>query len=379
MNDVRNVNLTLVITSMSSGGAERVMSTMANYWIEKGMTITLVTLDSTNSDFYELHPRIKRIGLDLMIESLNPLQAIKHNLNRLRKLRAAIKSSKPDVVISFLDRMNVLTLLATRGLGVKVIVSERIFPPLHNYGKLWSLLRRISYPWANAVVIQSVQSLGWVEEITGRGTAIVIPNPIMEPSDDRESEALLSNLIPQSTVTKTIVAMGRLDYQKGFDILIKTFADVARSNSDWRLVIFGEGKERNALVRLSGMLGIADRVYLPGRVTKPMSFIRQADIFVLSSRYEGFPNALMEAMACGVAVISFDCFSGPREIIRNGIDGLLVPPEDMNALAEALQHLISDEAERKRVAERAPDVITRFGLEKVMGMWETTLLKVVRG
>ncbi len=377
MNDFQHLNLALVISSLSAGGAERVISTMANYWAEKGMKITLITLSTTKSDFYDLCPEIKRIGLGVMTESINPLEAIRNNIHCLQMLRSAIKSSNPDAIVSFMDRMNVLVLLASRGLAVKVIVSERIYPALHTIGKIWNRLRRMCYPWADAVIIQSNQSIRWLESINGIKSAIVIPNPVIKSSEDRGNEVSLLNMIGQPATTKIVVAMGRLDRQKGFDLLIRAFAKAACSNSEWQLVILGEGVERNALVMLARTLGVAERVHLPGRVKRPRSVMKEADFFVLSSRYEGFPNALLEAMACGLPVISSDCLSGPGEIIRNGVDGLLVPAEDVTALAGAMFRLISDEKERMRLAVRAPDIIARFSLEKIMGMWDEALESVL--
>lgn len=371
------MRITFIISSLSAGGAERIMSVMANYWADKDWGITLVTLDSVTSDFYKLHPDIKRIAMGLMGESSNPLIAIKNNLIRIVRLRHEIRSSKPDAIISFMDRMNVLTLLATRGLGLNVIISERVDPTYYHIGKLWSLLRRVTYPWANMLVAQTDKIGGWIEKHIAPKKVAVIPNPISYPDEKKYSEIPLISLIGETKPVHFIVAMGRLTPQKGFDLLLKAFAKVARSNPEWKLIIFGEGKERDALLQLADRLGIAKSVFLPGIVKNPMTFLRQADLFVMSSRYEGFPNALLEAMACGLPVVSFDCPSGPREIISDGVDGVLAPPENVDALSETISRLISDERERKRLAARATEVLERFGLEKVMGMWEDIIKNAI--
>jgi glycosyltransferase involved in cell wall biosynthesis len=143
------------------------------------------------------------------------------------------------------------------------------------------------------------------------------------------------------------------------------------------LTILGEGELRTELESLRNSLGLSERVHLPGVVKNPYEVLLQADIFVMSSRFEGFGNVLIEAMACGVPVISTDCPSGPNEIIRDGVDGILVPNQDVDALAAAMDRLMSDEKERKRLSVGGIEAVERFSLEKIMGMWEKLLAQVV--
>lgn len=282
------MRITLVISSLSSGGAERVISTMANYWAQKNWEISLITLDSTASDFYKLRLDVKRVALGRMGESSNPFAAIRNNIIRLIKLRRAIKSSKPDIVISFVDRMNIMTLLATRGLGLKVIISERIDPAYHDCGRTWSLLRNATYPWADAIVVQSNKARQWIEEIVKKGTTFVIPNPISNVNEKTNLEQSDTAFGGNAKSKQIIVAMGRLTAQKGFDLLLHAFARIAQSHHNWHLFIFGDGKDRDTLIQLANELGIAGLVSLPGRVNNPMQLLRQANMFVLSSVTRGF-------------------------------------------------------------------------------------------
>lgn len=357
--------ITLVISSLFAGGAERVMSMMANYWAQKGWTVTLLTSDDgTPPPFYELDRRVRHKPLGIMAESTNILQGGWRNVRRVFVLRREIGASHPDAVISFMDRTNVLVLLATRGMEVPLLVSERIDPAMYPLNRVWSALRIWLYPYADAVIVQTKRA---TSALPKQSLVHVIPNPITPCPEESEQGSTLR--IP----AYSIIAMGRFAEQKGFDLLIRAFSSLRELHPGWHLVILGDGPLRPELAQLADRLGVADNVLLPGQVKNPLAVLSQAEIFVLSSRFEGFPNALCEAMACGLAVISTDCPSGPREIIRDGIDGILVPSDDVDALADAMARLMADERERRRLAAHAPQVTQRFGLENVMGMWEDVL------
>jgi glycosyltransferase involved in cell wall biosynthesis len=360
-----------VIYSLSSGGAERVASNLINYWVGAGEQATLVTLDSVEKDFYRIDARVKRIALGLTSESDNWREFIGNNLRRAQSLRALFRSSEFDVVVSFMDKVNVLVLLATLGLGVPVIVSEQIDPRKDSVGRVTAGLRRVVYPSARAVVVQTAGISQWARRIVRKERIYVIPSPISEQFlGSRESNG--------TSAHHTVVAMGRMEPQKGFDRLLTAFAKCAGRHPEWTLRIVGEGTERPRLYALVVKLGLESRVRLDTVTKEPEKVLRDSDLFVLSSRYEGFPNVLLEAMACGLPVISFDCQTGPREMIRDGIDGVLVPPDDVEALAKAMDSLMSAQQERQRLAARAVEVSDRFALPRVMAMWSEVLGKAAR-
>jgi GalNAc-alpha-(1->4)-GalNAc-alpha-(1->3)-diNAcBac-PP-undecaprenol alpha-1,4-N-acetyl-D-galactosaminyltransferase len=360
------VHCTLIISSLSSGGAERVISRMANYWVEKGWAITLLTFnDGIEPPFYQLDDRVKYRPLGIAATSVNPVIGILNNLTSIKALRSAIIDSQPDVVISFMDRTNVIAILATRGLNIPLLVSERNDPEMLSPGKMWELLRQWTYPFADRITVQTERAGKYFPKLHDQ--VIVMPNPVVLPPVE------ITKLTPHLQGDRNLIAVGRLDPQKGFDLLLRAFARLADQHQTWHLTILGEGELRAELETLSTELGLQDRVQLLGRVSNPHLYLNQADIFVMSSRFEGFPNALCEAMACGLPVISTDCRNGPREIIREGVDGILVPTEDFVALAAAIERLMTDENERKCLADRASEVVDRFSMEKVMLMWETLI------
>jgi glycosyltransferase involved in cell wall biosynthesis len=362
------MQLTLIISSLSIGGAERVMSILANYWAQKGWQITLLTFDDGNEEpFYDLHPAIIHRPLGIKGESSNVIQGLINNFTRIGVLRRAIKKSAPQAIISFLAQTNVIALLASSGLNLSVIISERSIPAYDGFNKIWACLMRWCYPKSSCLIVQNQSVLEYFSKEPKLRTQL-IPNPVASPNDYESDPKKESK-----HTARVLLAMGRFVEEKGFDLLLKALAQVAHKHGNWSLVIWGEGPQRVPLEKLRDELGLQNKVYFPGLTQRSYEELKRADLFVLSSRHEGFPNVLCEAMACGLPVISFDCPSGPREIVRNGLDGILVPPEDIDALATAIDRLMDDEEERHRIAVRAPEVVERFGLEKVAGMWEEVI------
>lgn len=367
------MNISLIISSLDCGGAERVLVEHAKYYFGRGWRITVITLNKDVPDFYSLPDGIHRVTLDASRISASKLSAIINNVNRIKLIRKSIMAISPDVVISFMTQTNINILLALVGTKIPVIVTEHIDPVMLPAGFIWEKFRRATYPMSSCLVSVSsgVDSyFRWLPKSKRK----VIFNPLVETKVDTNTS--LEQFFEKDK--NYIVAMGRFVRQKGFDLLIKGFARLKDRYPNWTLTILGDGDLRPQLESLRDELGLENRVHLPGIVKNPHQILKRADIFVLSSRYEGFGMALTEAMACGLPVISADCPSGPREIIRDGVDGVLVPPEDIDALAVAMDRLMSDEAERNRLASRAMEVSERFGLEKVMGMWEEVLNRVTR-
>lgn len=363
------MKLLIFIHSMGAGGAERVTANLANAWAQRGWKISVVTLASVSADFYSLRSDVKRIALNLAGDSSDLMGALRANLLRLWTLRRLLRAERPDVVLGMMTGSAVLSILAARGLGCRVLVSERIFPPFLPLGRIWEGLRRVCYPWAFRVIMQSKEGVTWLKSQIPSAKGTIIPNPVRYPLPAQEPTlSPASFILPER---KLLLAVGRLDRQKGFELLLEAFSALAERYTTWDLVILGEGVERDSLERQIASLRLEARVTLPGRAGNLADWYCRSDLFVLSSRFEGFPNTLLEAMAHGCAVISYDCKTGPSDIIRDQTDGLLVSPVgDVPALTGALISLFDDSALRNRLAQRAVEVRDRYAMEIVQAMWD---------
>ena len=359
----------LVISSLAAGGAERVISEMANWWAAHDRKVAVLTLENTYADHYLLHPSVERITIDWQLPRTRlhiPSQYIKHQT----MLRNAVLNYKPDVLISFIDRTNIRMLFALAGTEVPLIVTERTDPRYHHIGLSWSLVRRLMYPFSSALVVQTNAVTAWAKQIVPNNRIRVIQNFVRAMPEPKDIKSEADRLQP------FLLSVGRLGKEKGHDLLIRAFSDAQSRQEYWRLVILGEGPERSKLEKLAGTLGIRDAVVMPGIVKEPTEWMHKAQFFALPSRYEGFPNALLEAMACGCAVIATDCPSGPAEIIHHNENGLLVPKEDIKALSAGMSRLMEDRELRTCLGQRALEVRSRFAKDTIMAQWDNLIENV---
>lgn len=294
-------------------------------------------------------------------------------VGRVPELRRAILGTQPDVVIAFGDQINVL-LLAMFGFSrIPVVATEHVDPGHFQLGWPWRVLRRVLYPRALSLVSVSSgvdRCFDWLPA----SRRAVIHNPVEIPrAGDGDPVAFRAG-----DGGDYIVAVGRLVHQKGFDRLIDCFAVVLRGFPAWHLVLLGEGPEEQQLREQTRILGISDRVHFLGVLRDPFPVMRGAAFLTMASRFEGFGNVLIEAMACGLPVVSFDCRSGPGEIVRDGVCGRLVPADDTAALCAAMEELMGDAALRERMAVAAAAEAERYRLDAVVARWEDAVLGRLR-
>lgn len=353
------------LSSLGGGGAQRVVLTLANAMAEQGVHIDLVLVKARGPFLTQVHPgvRIVDLGVGNVMFSLPGL---------VRYLRR----ERPVALLSSLKHVNVVALLARQIslVPVRVVIGEHNTLSQSSKGsvkdRLLPLLMRVLYPKADLVVAVSqgvaddlCSSLGLAKK-----KVQVIFNPVVRSEIAKQSAAPLDHTWFQPGEPPVILGMGRLTEQKDFQNLIHAFA-LLHKQRDCRLMILGEGELRGELQDLITTLGLSTSVRMPGFVDTPFAYMARAAVFVLSSRWEGLPTVLIEAMACGSPVVSTNCPSGPAEILEGGVWGRLVPAGDSAALADAIAATLDDERQ-PRVAERA----AAFGIEPARDRYLQALL-----
>ena len=357
---------------MNMGGAQRVASILSNHWSQIGFSVTLI---STFTDEKISHYQINN-NVSLKYLSDSPFFSKIKILNlfwKLFHLRRVIKSQNPDIVISFLARVNVATTLSIIGIKSPLIICERTWPPFASLNKNFFWAYKILFKSVDKVIVQTEKSKTWLRENFSSSDVEVIPNPILYPLPiENEYSVSPSSFIINEK--KIILASGRMHKVKQFDILIKAFSMVNEKFSDWNLVILGDGEERANLRRIVYDLKIENRVYFPGRVGNISKWYERSELFVLSSKVEGFPNVLLEAMSYGLPCISFDCNTGPSDMIQDGLNGILVDPEHKEeGLANAMCKMLSNEILRNNIANNSINTRDKYSVLKIMQKWNDIL------
>jgi GalNAc-alpha-(1->4)-GalNAc-alpha-(1->3)-diNAcBac-PP-undecaprenol alpha-1,4-N-acetyl-D-galactosaminyltransferase len=360
------VNIALLISAMAAGGAERVASTLCNGWAERGDSVTLIaTFSGKGEHFYPLSPGVQLVFLSDLAKTIG--RSPRAYWRRFWSLRRLLRDLKPDVIVSFLSNVNVAAIAVSRGCGIPVIVCERIDPLAENESsRFLRLLRRITYPLAELVIVQTRDIVQPLRSCCPEVSRIeVVPNPL--PPD----VAGFTPKLEENGSRKRLISMGRFTRQKQFSLLIEVFSRLAGDHPEWDLWIWGDGPLREELTRQIANLRLNSRVFLPGKTSQPWLEFARAQAFVLTSAFEGFPNALLEAMAIGLPSIAFDCPSGPREITQDGKDALLVRAGDTAGLATALRRIMTDPALRQELSRRGSiSVRERYDLNKVLATWD---------
>ncbi|MGB5665662.1 MAG: glycosyltransferase family 4 protein, partial [Maribacter sp.] len=314
--------------------------------------------------FYPLHPEINITPCFTKIEpSGNLLNALKSNFLIFRRLRSLLLKNRVELVVAFMTTANILAILAGKIIGIPVIISERNNPKKQDIAGYWKVLRLMTYPFADFLVVQTAEIRQYFTWKISKKRLHILPNPI--------SPELTQNRISGVKKQNIILSIGSLTKQKAQHVLVKAFALTKAEN--WQLVIVGEGPIRVKLEKLIQDLGIQGNVSLPGEIKDIYKMYSKSKIFAFSSLYEGFPNALIESMHFGLPCISTNCPTGPSELINDSKNGYLVPMNDEKAMAEKLSVLMNDENKRKSFGDKAIKTVEIFEIKNVVVQWKALI------
>lgn len=374
------MRITTVIGGLTGGGAERVCVNLANAWAASGQRVTILTVAQHSlASAYALDPRVERRDIgwprpahtdELNAMAIAPVvrgitragcQELIEEITLIAMLRYAILATSPDVVVAHIDMTNLRVLAAMQETGVPVVACEHTDTSRVSLG-YWQNARSALYRSAPAVVASHPTIAEWLKR--NGAAAVAIPNPLVAPPPTH---------IERSEDRRRIVTLARLSEEKRLDLLIRAFAEIAGKFPEWDLEIYGNGPLHAHLAGLIDRLA-PGRAHLHRFTHYPYRILRGADLFASTSWIEGFGNAIWEALACGVPVVAMECGAPVRSLVRDGVDGVIVPLE--SALAQALASLMEDDRARMALAARASEVLTRFPIESSLRAWDALLDKV---
>ena len=355
-------NLVIFVDSLKRDGAERVSVNLAKYMSLNGTKTTLVT-EWVSENEYDVPNGVERISLDA-----HGNKYIGYPKNIL-KFRNVLKRLKPDVLLVMDLPGCLLAIPAAKGLGIKVVVSDRNDPTHFPGKKIVASVSRKLMSTADGFVFQTEGAMAFYNKLVG-GRGVIISNPIFIED------------MPEPYVgerKKTIVTAGRLTEQKNQKLLIEAFANFNVKKKGYTLIIYGEGALRNDLLQQALTLGVSDLVFLPGNKKDLLERIIDASMFVMTSDFEGMPNALLEAMAIGLPVISTDCpCGGPRAVIDNNINGILIPVGDSGACSDAMIKIADDDKLLSKLSCNAVKIRERLDSSVIANRWKVYLEYIER-
>ena len=362
---VHGIKIVFLVIGMYSGGAERVISNLANHYVRDN-NVTIISCMQCKSE-YPLDAKITYYCLDASKEDRYKNKPVRL-IARRKALIQILKNIQPDVTISFLPEPCMIAVLAGRKFTGKLIVSERDDPAtLYGHG-LTSRIFNLVYGKADGFVLQTQGAYDYFNTRTVK-KATIIPNPL---------NPVYLDVHFQPEKNKTITMVGRIERKKNYVLAINAFAKIADKYQGWKLAIYGSKTDTVEIEKLIARLDLRDRIELCGRIDDVKSVLLTAGVYLLSSDYEGMPNALMEAMACGAPSISTDCpCGGPNDLIEDGVNGLLVSVKDVDALASALDRLISDREYANRLGENAMEIAERLNPKRIYSMWDECINSVL--
>lgn len=360
------MHVAIFTMSMTKGGTERVISNLCNEYLIKKYEVSIVTYLKYSSE-YQLDERIQTFSLDAG-RSESRLGKILEIITAGEKYAKLMQGIKADIILAFLPRPCLLACIMYKKTGIPLIGSYRSNPEYDMSNPMTSFLVRMLYNRADGFVFQTSQARDFFYKKLRRKSKIIM-NPVNKKSVREPYKGERS---------KRIVSVGRITEEKNYPLLIRAFASLDKAFEEYTLWIYGKHDDSLRIKELAESLGVADRVVFAGQTEDIYNAIYDASLFVLSSKSEGVPNALMEAMAMGLPVIATDCpCGGPKVLIQNGINGMLVPNEDEEALVNTMNEMLADGGRALQMGESAKEIGVRYSGEKIYREWEDYILSVV--
>ena len=332
------IKCVFTIRRLTGGGAERVVSVLASAMAQKGIDTYIVVYARTQKD-YSLDEKVKIITMPQRKDS------VVTKLKRINDMKKILKEINPDVVIPFVGTVLYVTWLACRSLKTKFVLTVRNNPWVMPETKKQRWLRDYIAKKSDAVMIQNEEQRDYFPQSL-KDKLLVINNPLSEVFIHNQKTGYRDSI-------HSIVTLGRLEPQKDHDFMIRSFLKAFPDQQDIKLYIYGEGRQKQHIEDLIAQLGLQNRVFLKGRTTEALDVLQQADLFIMTSKYEGMPNALMEAMAVGVPCISSDCRTGPKSLIVHRDNGLLYSCGNENDFVEQLRWAVSDPQRLAYIGKKA--------------------------
>lgn len=356
--------IVFVIPSLGPGGAERFVVNMANYYINKHKVI-IVGLYKNEESYYHIDPKIE---VKYCSQKYNPstgfFSAILSNIKYIRTLYCICKDVNASSVVSFITSANVISIIVSRLLSLNVLISERANPYIYKPNRLWSVLRYFFYKYSNKLIVQTNFSKEYFKKYIAEDSIEVFPNMVNPQFSNIRNKYNSSN--------RTILTVGRLDDNKAQDILVQAFAK--SKLPDWKLVIVGDGENRNKYQDLVESLSLNGNVTFVGNSDSVHQYYNEAGMFVFTSKSEGFPNALLEALYFGLPTISSDCESGPRDLISDGVNGYLFSVGDIDMLVEKLTSVALNDTLRLQFSEAALKSTKMNEVQSIMPLWDKLMI-----
>ena len=367
----------MTIHALQGGGAERVFCQLCQRWADAGHDVHVITWSSIDSDPFPLVANIVRHGLDVLSASRNIWQSLLANRVRLHKLRSTLRKVNPDVVLSFCDQMNITTLGAARSLGLPVWIAERSDPSQQQLSFWWERGRRLHYPYCSGCIVQTEHIAQHLSQLIPRERIFVIPNAVNAPHTSETGSRISSEaectrpLDDDNASPKVVLSVGRLSHEKGVDLLLAAWREIHRQLADWKLRVVGDGPLR---ATLESQCSDLSSVEFLGWQADPADEYSTAGLFVLPSRYEGFPNALLEAMSHGLPCIATQCSQAIDELSQAGSAVRVVAVESRTQLAAAIVELAQAAALRQQLSQAALQVSQQYSWNRIGPLWDRLLV-----